>query len=105
MAKLFHSPRLTLIRAQHHVDEFKSIVTRFRDEKPWTYFTDDQFEPGRIHHKIKFTRDLPELLPCILFDAANNLRAVLDQTGYAAAVASNSPNPKATAFPFGDDLI
>jgi hypothetical protein len=34
---------------------------------------------------------LPEMMPCILFDAANNLRSVLDQIGYAAAVVARSP--------------
>jgi hypothetical protein len=109
MTKPFHSPRLTLIRAQHHIDEFKSIVMRFRDEKPWSYFTDDQSEPGKVLHKVKFTRDLPEMLPCILFDVANNLRAVLDQAGYAAALVSGKITPAhqrpRTNFPFADTLL
>ena len=41
------------------------------------------------------------MLPCILFDATNNLRAVLDQLGYASAVAAKSPSRKAIKFPFG----
>src|ERR1700730_12081805 len=40
-------------------------------------------------------------LPCVLFDAVNNLRAVLDQTGYSSAIASKRPSFKAVKFPFG----
>ncbi|MFY9658662.1 MAG: hypothetical protein WAK01_19105 [Methylocystis sp.] len=40
----------------------------------------------------------------IAFDAVNNMRAVLDQIGYAAAVASGKTAPKRTNFPFGEDL-
>jgi hypothetical protein len=36
----------------------------------------------------------------ILFDAANNLRAVLDQAGYATAIASGKVDPKRAYFPF-----
>jgi hypothetical protein len=101
MASLFDSPRLTLVRAQHHIDDFKSIINGFLDPQPWAYVVDNKSEPGKDVHKIIFNRDLPEMLPCVLFDATNNLRAVLDQIGYASAVAAQSPSLKATKFPFG----
>jgi hypothetical protein len=101
MADLFYSPRLTFVRAQHHVRDFKETVNRFIAEKPWTRFVDKDSDPGKDVHKIKFTQQMPEMLPCILFDATNNLRAVLDQAGYASAVAGKSPSTKAIKFPFG----
>jgi hypothetical protein len=105
---MFPSPRLTFARAQHHIDDFRGIIDAFggtSEDRPWTYFVDKESEPGKDIHKIKFTRQLPDILPCILFDAANNLRAVLDQVGYASAIAwGKRPDPKSTNFPFGPDL-
>jgi hypothetical protein len=101
MADVFHSARLTLVRAQHRFNEFDRAVRDFVEDKPWTYTVDNQTEPGTDIHKIEFTRRLPEMLPCILFDAVNNLRAVLDQAGYAAAVAGKSKSTKSVKFPFG----
>jgi hypothetical protein len=100
MVDLFHSPRLTFVRAEHHIHDFNDVANRFIAEKPWTRFVDKDSQPGHDLHKIKF-KPLPEMLPCILFDATNNLRAVLDQSGYASAVAAKSPSLKAVKFPFG----
>jgi len=44
------------------------------------------------------------MLPCILFDIASNLRAALDQAGYAATVASGNIKLEKTNFPFADSL-
>jgi hypothetical protein len=104
MANVFDSARLTFVRAKHHADDFKAVIDNFVNDKHWTYVVDRQTQPGQIIHKIAFTSPLPEILPCILFDAASNLRAVLDQTGYAAAIATGKAFPKKTSFPFGKDL-
>ena len=101
MPDFFYSPRLTLARAQHHTHDFSRIVQEFVQGKPWAYFVDKHTQPGQDLHKVQFTSDLPDMLPCVLFDATNNLRAVLDQAGYASAVAANSPPRKAVKFPFG----
>ena len=103
MANVFDSARLTFCRAEHHINEFKSTISGFINSNPWTRIVDKDSNPGKHIHKIKIIRDLPKMLPCILFDAANNLRAVLDQAGYASAVAANSPSLKAVKFPFGPD--
>ena len=76
MTDVFRSPQLTLIRAHHHIRDFRETVNRFVAEKPWTRFVDKNSNPGKF-------------LPCILFDATNNLRAVLDQVGFASAVAAS----------------
>jgi hypothetical protein len=101
MADLFHSPRLTLARAEHHIREFNETVDTFIAEKPWTRFVEHDPKLGRDLHKAKLTKEPPEILSCVLFDATNNLRAVLDQIGYASAVAAKSPSLKAIKFPFG----
>jgi hypothetical protein len=101
MVDWFHSPRLTLVRAEHHIREFNETVNGFIAKRPWTSFVDKDSEPGRDLHKVKLTEQLLEMLPCILFDATNNLRAVLHQIGYACAMAAKSPSLKAIKFPFG----
>ena len=104
MGHLFDSARLTFERAQHHIKDFDTAFNAFLADDPWTLLIDRQTEPGRSIFKVYFTRTLPETFPCIVFDAANNLRAVLDQAGYAAALASGKSAPKRTKFPFGNDL-
>jgi hypothetical protein len=101
MADLFHSPYLTLIRAKYHIDQLNAELLDFINSQPWAYVVDEESQPGTHIHKIKFTRQLSEMWPCILFDAVNNLRAVLDQVGYAAAVAAKRPSTKSVKFPFG----
>ena len=87
MTDIFQSPRWTLERARHHIRDLNQVVRDFIDPCPWTYTTDRDSQPGKEVHKIVFTRKLPYGAACMLFDAANNLRAVLDQTGYASAIA------------------
>src|SRR5262245_52916922 len=101
MADLFHSPQLTLVRASHHIHEFNETVNRFIAERPWTRFVEHDSNLGHDLHKAKLIKEPPEILSCILFDAMHNLRAVLDQIGYASAVAAKSPFLKAVKFPFG----
>jgi hypothetical protein len=100
MADLFYSPRLTLVRAQHHIRDFSQAVREFVTSKPWTHVVDQDPDTGQHIHKIRIDRQLPEMLPCILFDATNNMRAALDQAGYASAIAAGSPSLKAIKFPF-----
>src|SRR4051812_38190248 len=100
MVDVFYSPRLTLCRAHHHIRDFESQINAFVYEKPWAVFVDNQ----RHELRLQFSKDLPPNLPCIVFDVANNLRATLDQCGYAASLASGRTNPKRAYFPFGDDL-
>ena len=101
MTDLFYSPRLTFARAQHHIKDFNRVVGDFVHRDTWAHVVDKDSQPGKEIHKIEFLRPTPDTLPCILFDAVNNLRAVLDQAGYAAAVAAGSPSLKAVKFPFG----
>ena len=104
MADLFASPRLTILRAQHHIDDLNAKINQFVSIQPWSHrIENDSANPGHELHKIVFERRLPPDLPNIVFDVANNLRAVLDQLGYASAVASGKVDPKSTQFPFGDD--
>lgn len=104
MGNPFDSPRLTILRAQHHIDEVSAKITEFISNQPWSYRIDQDLTARQDLHKIKFERRLPSELPCIVFDAVNNMRAVLDQAGYASAIASGRQIPKRTNFPFADNL-
>jgi hypothetical protein len=104
MSDLFESPRLTILRAQHHIDDLNAKINEFVSNQPWSEVVEYDVNSRQNLLKIKFSRRLPPDLPCIVFDAANNLRAVLDQAGYAAAGAAGRIEPKRTQFPFGDDL-
>jgi hypothetical protein len=101
---LFESPRLTIARARHHIDDLNARIDEFVSSKPWSEVIEKDSDGIHDLHKVKFARRLPADLPCIVFDAANNLRAVLDQSGYASAVAAGYLDPKNTQFPFGDNL-
>ena len=76
MAHIFYSARLTLVHAQQHIQKFNMLVNDFVNGQPWTLFAHKDPRPGQHIHKIKFTQQLPQMLPCVLFDIANNLRAV-----------------------------
>jgi len=104
MSDVFHSARLTFDRAKYHIRDFNSVVAEFIRSHPWAEFIDRESRPGSDIHKVRFERQPPETLPCVLFDAANNLRAVLDQSGYAAAIAGGKVGPTKCNFPFGDSL-
>jgi hypothetical protein len=105
MSDLFYSARLTLVHAQQHIRDFDTHVHNFVNGKPYAHIVEQDPNSGNHVHKIKFTQKVPEMLPCTLFDIANNLRAVLDQAGYAAALASGNTRLKRTNFPFGDDAV
>lgn len=104
MADVFQSSRLTLLRAQHHIDDLNAKINEFVSNQPWSMIVEPDFQTRQNVVKVKFARRLPNDLPCILFDAVNNLRAALDQAGYASAIAGGKINPKKTNFPFADDL-
>ncbi len=100
MADLFVSSKLTLARAKHHIRDLERQVQPFISKDAWTYVVEKDSDGVTNLHKVRFNRRLaPEVLG-VLFDAANNLRAALDQAGYAAAIASGKVEPKRTHFPF-----
>jgi hypothetical protein len=104
MSNFFDSPRLTLKRAMHHIDDLAAQIIEFRREAPWSLVVvESETESPKKVHKLKFDKPLPETWACIVFDAVNNLRATLDQIGYGSAIASGKAEPEGTNFPFGKD--
>ncbi|MFH1345147.1 MAG: hypothetical protein ABIL01_28675 [Pseudomonadota bacterium] len=96
----FESAKRTIERAKHHIDDLERHIVSFTDDNTWTYFVEMDTDGFHQLHKIRFSRSLPDNLPSILFDAVSNLRAVLDQCGYACAVAAKSKSLKHITFPF-----
>ncbi|MEE8439620.1 MAG: hypothetical protein V3S07_08525 [Micropepsaceae bacterium] len=103
MNEHFSSAHLTLERAHFHISDLEGQINEFRHNNSWAYFVETDPETGDQIHKIRFTHKVLVRWSCVLFDAVNNLRAVLDQTAYAVAVITESPSTKHVAFPFAKD--
>lgn len=88
MADLFSSAKSTLRRAQHHIGDLSARLKALVKEHAWAYDIDRDTDGVTEVHKIKLWKPFPDDLPCIIFDAVNNLRACLDQTSYAACAAN-----------------
>lgn len=99
----FSSPKMTLANAKYHIGNLRAGLHAFVHDKPWSHIIEDNFELQKQLHKVRFNQPLAENLPNIVFDAANNLRSVLDQCGYAAASANGIKQPKRAFFPIADD--
>jgi len=101
MADLFASPKQMFRRAKHHISDLSTQIDAFTHDKPWSHVVEKNVD-GITDHKVKFNKRLSDDLPSIAFDAANNLRSVLDQMAFAIAVNHTGiNNPKSAKFPFG----
>lgn len=100
MSDILRSAKYSLTHARRHMKSLDSELQTFFDEGPYRKVI--QFDPsGPVDiHKVKLTKPLPEVLSGIAFDAVSNLRAALDQIGYAVATATGGKGEKAN-FPFG----
>jgi hypothetical protein len=102
MTDLFSSSKLMMCRARHHIGDLANQINAFMDGKPWTHLVENNVDGTKNLHKIKFTKRLPEDTSCMVFDAANNIRSVLDQMAFAIAVKHTGIiKPKSAKFPFG----
>src|SRR5689334_18488194 len=102
MKDLFASPRLRLNQAGRRINELMHAVKEFfKDVEQFEQVMQDG-PNNRIHIKLRFTRGIPEDLTMLTVEASEHLRSALDQSGYAAAVASGRVNPRWADFPFSD---
>lgn len=101
MADDFASPKSMLRRAKTQIAELDAQIKSFTKDEPWAHVVEKDSDGVTNLHKIKFTDRLSDDLPHIVFEAANNLRAVLDQLGFAVAQLAGNPEPKSCKFPFG----
>jgi hypothetical protein len=103
----FESPRRKLARAKEHIVDLEKKANAFFSSHQYTKVTEPDPTGQYKLYKIRFNRPLPGNLADIAADAAQNLRDVLDHSGYAAAVASGRSKPLNAYFPFAgsaDDL-
>lgn len=101
MADILQSAKYSVTHARRHMATLEAELRAFFDAAPYRQVIEfDPSGPTDIH-KLKLTAKLPDVLSGVAFDAVSNLRAALDQAGYAVAVAAGGSGKQAY-FPFGD---
>jgi hypothetical protein len=101
MADILSSPKSMLRRAEQQIRDLEGEIEHFMQEKPWSNVVEKDANGIDNVHKVRFTARLSEDLSHIIFEAANNLRAALDQIGFAVATAAGKSDPKSCKFPMG----
>jgi hypothetical protein len=89
--------------ALKRIRELEADIAAFDRLPPYVDVVEDDPQPGWKVRKVKFTTPIPHTFSHVAFDAVNQLRAALDQAGFAVAVASGASGKNAH-FPFGDSL-
>ena len=96
----FHSPFRKIARANHHLSDLQKALRAFSDSNPYTRVKEPHENGISDIHKIVLAEPFPDEIEEIVADAANCLRAALDQSGYAIARASGLKRPRQAYFPF-----
>jgi hypothetical protein len=99
----FYSPRARLKRANEHIGRLHKRIERFFKQAPYRQVVELDADGITQLYKFKFTKRLPESCTHSAAEALEALRSALEQTGFAAAVASGKAKPKKNQFPIGDD--
>ena len=102
MSDLFRSAKSVLNRADHHITDLQNTVRGTVLDKPYTYRADRDPNTGKYLHKVVFSESFSDDISCIMFDAAINLRACLDQMTFAIASQFRGGGDFAQ-FPFASD--
>jgi len=103
MMEPFYSSKYSIAHAKRRIRELEGEISSYIKSDPYTCIVDSNTEPGKDIHKIKLTKPMPAAILGITFDALNNLRSALDQSGYAVAIAARKTGKNAH-FPFGDNV-
>jgi hypothetical protein len=99
----FESPRITLRRARHHIDDFKSRVATVTNSYEHRSYVIDVNPDGITEtHKIQFRKEFFEDMSCVVFDAANNIRSALGQMSYIIGFKFRNSHPKSCSFPVAE---
>src|SRR5687768_12500707 len=97
-----HSAKYVLEHANRRIAEFEREAGMFYDSEPYANLIEADGDTGYCILKVKLVKPLPAALPGIVFDALSNLRACLDQIGFATAKVANPAFGKHAHFPFGN---
>jgi hypothetical protein len=95
----FYSPKRRLLRAQKQLQNLDRKIKRFLSAKPYKLLSEPDVDQAQEILKFQFTKRLPVSCDDLAFEALFTMRSVLDQTAYAAAVASGIERPKRAYFP------
>lgn len=96
----FSSSKYSLERAKGHIGDLERQISAFLGTDPYTRVMEHNADRTEDIYKLKLAKPMPRALPGIASDAITNLRASLDQAGYAVAIATGK-NGKRAHFPFG----
>lgn len=103
MSDPLKSARYSVGRAKHHIAELKATADAFFNDRPYETFAEPDSDGIHNRIKVRFAKPIPESMQGAAFDAVNNLRASLDQAGFAIGRAAGKRGKQAH-FPFGDSL-
>jgi len=98
----FDHPYALLERGRFHIAELGHALADYGRSDAVTFFEE---EVGDAHFmRLKFESPLPDVIPCIVYDAVSCLRTTLDYIVYAATVElTRDADIEFTKFPVGDD--
>lgn len=98
----FASPKRRLTRAKRNLRSIKERGKRFFAKEPHELVIDVDRDTNRDVYKLRLRRRLSPGFTDSVVECIEGLRAVLDLTGYACAMAAGCLNPKGTYFPIAD---
>lgn len=98
----FRDSKYTLAHAKRRLAEFEGEVAAFLNSNPYAKVIEQNADGTEDLYKIKLVKPMPIGLPGVAFDTVNNLRAALDQAGFAAARAAGN-NGREAHFPFREN--
>jgi hypothetical protein len=101
----FSSARLSVEHAKRHIATVEQLSNAWIKSGPYTSFRKQ--DPLYATHELEYLRlakPVPAEVSLYASDAVQNLRAALDQIGYAVAIAAGRSGGNAH-FPFGDSIF
>jgi len=104
VANPFDAIRSRIARGKKHAADFHIETKDFMAQDVGEPIVETSADGKTELNKFRLIEPLPDALGDMAFDAVNNLRAALDQTGYAVALLAGKIEPKACKFPFGPTL-
>ena len=102
LEKWLRGPRLKVIRAKKHIDEFDIAAKAFLDRKPYQIAVEENVGEDRVDWPrtlvFHVREEIPEDFSTIIGDAVHNLRSALDLM-LCALVRANGRSDKGVQFP------
>lgn len=83
MKDIFHSPKRSIARGEHHVEDFARQLDVFLSTEPYSIVVEQEPDTGDYVQKVKSDKPFPDDLEQIAADAITNLRNALDQMMFA----------------------